>query len=57
MVVGKPLDKCPPERPRKKPEDNNNVGLREIGFYGRRLLNVDQGLVSWPALELTDVEL
>ena len=63
MVVGKPHGKCPFEGPWKGLErnnnnnNNNNVGLREIGFHGRRSLNLDQGLVSWLALELADVEL
>jgi hypothetical protein len=56
-VVRIPLGKCTPERPRKRSEDASNVGLREIGFHCRRLLNLDQGLASWPALGLTDVEL
>jgi hypothetical protein len=30
------------------------VGLGGIGFHYRRFLNVDQGLVSWPALGQTD---
>lgn len=42
-------------RPRKRSEDNDNVGLGETGF-DCRLLNVDQGLVSWPALGQLDVE-
>jgi hypothetical protein len=57
MVVGKPHDKCVQERRRKISRGNNNVGLREIGFYGRRLLNVEQGFISWSALEFDDVEL
>lgn len=57
IVVRNPLGKCTPERSRKRSEDDNNVGLRVIGFCCRMLLNLDQGLVSWPALGLADVEL
>jgi hypothetical protein len=57
IVVRNPLDKCTPERPRKRSEDNNNVGLRVIGYLRRMLFNLDQGLVLWPALGLADVEL
>lgn len=32
------------------------MGLRVIGFHCRMSLNLDQGLVSWPALGLADVE-
>jgi hypothetical protein len=56
IVVRNPLGKCTPERPRKRSEDNNNVGLRVIGFHCRMLLNLGQGLVSWPALGVADVE-
>lgn len=56
IVVRNPLCKCTPERPRKRSEDNNNVGLRVTGFHCRLLLNLDQGRVSWPALGLADVE-
>ena len=55
-MVRNPLGKCTPERPRKRWEDNNNMGLRATGFHCRMLLNLDQGLVSWPALGLADVE-
>jgi hypothetical protein len=57
IVVRNPLGKCTPERPRKGSEDNNNVGLKVIGFRCRMLLSLDQGRVSWPALRLADVEL
>ena len=57
IVVRNPLSKCSPERPRKRSEGNNSVGLSVIGFHYRMSLNLDQGLVSWPALRLADVEL
>jgi hypothetical protein len=34
ILVGKLEGKCPLERPRRRWEDNINMDLREIGFYG-----------------------
>jgi hypothetical protein len=39
-LAGKPEGKRPPGRPRHRWEDNNKMGLREIGWFGMDWVHV-----------------
>jgi hypothetical protein len=49
VLVGKPEGKRPPERPRRRLEDNIKLDLREIGIDGANWIRLAQDRVHWRA--------
>jgi hypothetical protein len=48
-LVGRPEDKRPLGRPRRRWEDNNKVDLREIGIDEANRIHLAQDRVQWRA--------
>jgi hypothetical protein len=48
-LVGRPKEKRPLERPRRRWEDNIKMDLREIGIDGANWIRVAQNRVRWRA--------
>jgi hypothetical protein len=46
-LVGRPEGKRPLGRPRRRWEDNINMGLREIGIEGVKWIQLAQDRVQW----------
>jgi hypothetical protein len=46
-LVGKPERKRPPGRPRRRRENNNQTGLREIGWGGIDCIDLAQNRDQW----------
>jgi hypothetical protein len=55
--VGKPEGKRPPERPRRRWEDNIKMDLREIGWGGMDWIDLAQDRDQWRALVNTVMNL
>jgi hypothetical protein len=55
--VGKPEEKRPPGRPRRRWEDNINMDLREIGWGGVSWIDLAQDMDQWRALMSTVMNL
>jgi hypothetical protein len=49
VFTGRPKDKRPLERPRRRWEDNINMDLREIGINGANWIQLAQDMVQWRA--------
>jgi hypothetical protein len=49
VLVGRPEGKRPLGRPRRRWEDNINIGLREIGIDGENWIQLAQHRVQWRA--------
>jgi hypothetical protein len=47
VLVGRPEDKRPLERPRRRWEDNIKMDLREIGIDGANWIRLAQEKVQW----------
>jgi hypothetical protein len=47
VFVGKPEVKRPPERPRRRWEDNIKLDLREIGIDGANWIRLAQYRIQW----------
>ena len=47
MVLGKPEGKRPLGKPRRRWEDNTNMGLREVGCRGMDWIELAQDRDSW----------
>jgi len=50
VLVGKPIGKRPPGRPRRRWEDNMKVGLQEVGCGGMDWIELAQDRDGWRAL-------
>jgi ribosome biogenesis protein Nip4 len=50
ILVGTPEERRPPERPRRRWEDNIKMNLREIGFGDVDWIHWAQGRDRWRAL-------
>jgi hypothetical protein len=46
-LVGRPEGKRPPEKPRRRWEDNIKKDLREIGIDGANWIQLAHGTVQW----------
>jgi hypothetical protein len=57
VLVGKPKDKRPLGRPRRRWEDNIKLDLREIGFDGANWIELAQNKVRWRAFVNTMMNL
>jgi hypothetical protein len=49
VLVGKPEEKRPLERPRRKLEDNIKMGLQEVGCGVRELVDLAEDRDRWRA--------
>jgi hypothetical protein len=49
VLVGRPEGKRPPERPRRRWEDNIKMDLRETGINGANWIQLAQDMVLWRA--------
>jgi hypothetical protein len=49
VLVGRPEGKRPPERPRRRWEDNSKMDLREIGIDGTNGIRLARERVQWRA--------
>jgi hypothetical protein len=50
VLVGRPEEKRPLGRPRRRWEDNIKVDLKEIGIDGANWIRLAQDVVQWQAL-------
>jgi hypothetical protein len=57
VLVGRPEDKRPLERPRRRWEDNIKMDLGEIGIDGANWIQLAQDRVQWLALVNTVMNL
>jgi hypothetical protein len=57
VLVGSPELKRPPERPRRRGEDNIKMDLREIGIDGMNWIRLAQDRVQWRAFVNTVMNL
>jgi hypothetical protein len=57
VLVGRPEDKRPLEIPRRRWEDNINMGLTEIGIDGANRIQLAQDRVHWRAFVSTVMDL
>jgi hypothetical protein len=57
VLVGKPKDKRPLRRSRRRWEDNINLDLRETGIDGANWIRLSQDMVQWIAFENTVMNL
>jgi hypothetical protein len=57
VLVGRPEDKRPLGRPRRRWEDNFEMGLRKIGIDGVDWIRLAQGRVQWRAFVRTVINL
>jgi hypothetical protein len=57
VLVGRPEDKIPLGRPRRRCEDNIKMDLREIGIDGANWIRLAQDRVQWQACVNTVVNL
>jgi hypothetical protein len=49
VLVGRPEDKRPLRRPRRRWKDNIKMDLREIGIHGANWIQLAQDRVQWRA--------
>jgi len=57
VLVGRPEEKKPLGRPRRRWEDNIMMDLREIGIDGENWIRLAQGRVRWRAFVSTVMNL
>jgi hypothetical protein len=57
VLVAKPEGKRPPERPRRRWEDNIKLELREVGLDGANWIRLAQDTVQWRAFVNTVMNL
>jgi hypothetical protein len=57
VLVGRPEEKRPPVRPRRRWEDNNKLDLKEIGIDGANWIQLTQDRVQWRAFVCTVLNL
>jgi hypothetical protein len=50
VLVGRPKNKRPLGRPRRRREDNVKLGLKEIGIDGANWIRLAQDKVQWGLL-------
>jgi hypothetical protein len=56
-LVGNPEGRRPPERPRRRWEDNIKMDLREVGWMGVDWIDLAQDRDKWRALVYTVMNL
>jgi hypothetical protein len=56
-LVGRPEGKRPPDRPRRRWDDNIKMDLREIGIDGANWVRLAQDTVRWWAFVNTAMNL
>jgi len=57
VLIGRPEDKRPLGRPRRRWEDNNKVDLREIGIDEANWIQLPKDRVQWRAFVNTVMKL
>jgi hypothetical protein len=57
VLVGRPEDKRPLRRPRRRWEDNIKMDLRETGIDGKNCIRLAQDRVQWRAFVNTAMNL
>jgi hypothetical protein len=57
VLVGRPEDKRPLGRPRRKWDDNIKLDLREIGIDGTNWIRLTQDRIQWRAFVNTVMDL